>query len=53
MISYWLLTIVMVHGQVEHGHLIDKANCMKLGQNLTKIVKPSTFSCKRIAVKVE
>ena len=53
MISYWLLTIVMVHGQVEHGHLIDKANCVKLGKKLTKIVKPSTFTCKRVFVEVK
>jgi hypothetical protein len=49
MLTYYVLTVMMVHGSVTHGyHFINKANCDKVGKSYAKIVK-GTYQCKRIS----
>lgn len=46
--TIWILTIAMTHGSTVYGYkFLEKANCEKVGKNITKIFKHSTFTCKK------
>jgi hypothetical protein len=46
MIKLWVLTVLMVHGQVEHGKFIEKSNCEKLGKEIVGHSKSMKYVCK-------
>lgn len=44
----YILTISMVYGSTTYGYkFIEKANCEKVGKDLTKSLKYSQFTCKK------
>lgn len=44
----WILTIATINGQTEYGYkFIEKANCEKVGQQITGVFKKTAYSCKR------
>lgn len=46
--TIWILTITMLHGSTVYGYkFLEKANCEKVGKDLTKNLKHSNFSCKK------
>lgn len=49
----WVLTILMVHGSVEHGKFIDKSNCEKVGKDIVRDSKHMKFSCKLKTFKIK
>lgn len=43
----WILTISMMHGQVEYGYkFIQKSNCERIGKEYSKMIKNASYSCK-------
>lgn len=44
---FWILTITMIHGQVEYGYkFTQKSNCEKVGKDILKTIRQGTFKCK-------
>jgi hypothetical protein len=50
---YFLLTLLLTHGKITHGHFLEKSNCLKAGKDLAKILKKSTYTCKRVFVELQ
>jgi hypothetical protein len=45
--NVWILVISMVHGSTTYGYkFLEKANCEKVGKELTKPLKRAYFKCK-------
>jgi hypothetical protein len=46
--TLYILTIIMIHGSTTYGYkFLEKANCEKVGKDLTKNLKHSQFTCKK------
>jgi hypothetical protein len=46
--TVWILVISMAHGSTTYGYkFLEKANCEKVGKDITKNFKHSQFSCKK------
>jgi hypothetical protein len=46
--TIYILTIIMTHGSTIYGYkFLEKANCEKVGKDLTKSFKHSQFTCKK------
>jgi hypothetical protein len=46
--TLYILTIIMIHGSTTYGYkFIEKANCEKVGKDITKNLKYSQFTCKK------
>ena len=50
----WTLIISMTHGSTIYGYkFVEKSNCEKVGQDITKNFKNSQFTCKKKRYVIE
>jgi hypothetical protein len=50
----WVLTVFMAHGSTTYGYkFMEKANCDKVGKDITKGFKNSKFTCKKKRYVIE
>ena len=45
--TVWILKITAMYGITEYGYkFLEQKNCIKVGTQITKVFKKTSFSCK-------
>lgn len=50
---FWVLTVGMLHGSVEHGYkFVEKNNCENVGKFYLKLLRHGSYKCKKKNIKL-
>lgn len=50
---FWVLTVGMLHGSVEHGYkFVEKKNCENVGEFYLKLLRHGSYKCKKKNIKL-